>query len=127
MSVQLPNCLLGVQRAEADDVDAHGAALPAQPGPVSDLLPGKRMELDTGQWQLALDPALWPVRVGDRVVADDAQTWVVVYTKLLQAPALTPEEMDPLVDLDVSFIRVTGNQVTATGTEPTGSEFVGRG
>lgn len=126
MSVHLANTRLGVQRADPTAVDSHGAPVPAQPGAVSALLPGKRAEQDSGQWQLALDPSLWPVRVGDRVVADDGMEWVVVYCKLIQAPTLDDIELDPEIDLDVAFIRVTGNQVTARGVEPTGSEFVGR-
>lgn len=126
MTVQLPNTWLGIRRVNTDAVDAHGAPLPAQPGEATDLLPGKRAEQDTGQWQLALDPALWPVRQGDRVVADDGMEWVVVYTKYIPAPPLTAEEQDLGIDLDVAFIRVTGNQVTEAGTEPVGGEFVGR-
>ena len=126
MSVHLPNTRLGVRRADPTAVDSHGAPVPTRPGAVTALLPGKRAEQDSGQWQLALDPSLWPVRVGDRVVADDGQEWVAVYTKLIQAPALDDIELDPGLDLDVAFIRVTGNQVTRRGAEPTGSEFVGR-
>lgn len=126
MSVQLPNTRLGVQRVNATAVDSHGAPLPAQPGEASALLPGKRAEQDTGQWQLALDPSLWPVRVGDQILAEDGMAWVVVYTKFIPAPPLSAEEQDLGVDLDVAFIRVTGNQVTAAGTEPVGGEFVGR-
>lgn len=126
MSVQLPNCELGVRRVEPDGVDGHGAPRPGAVGDPTDLLPGKRAEQDTGQWQLALDPSLWPVRVGDRVVAGDGLEWVVVFTKLIQAPPLSAEERDLGIDLDVAFIRVTGNQVTAKGAEPTDSAFVGR-
>lgn len=126
MSVQIPNCELGVRRVTAGAVDAHGSPTPGAAGELSALLPGKRAEQDTGQWQLALAPSLWPVRVGDRVVSGDGLEWVVVYTKLIASPPLAPEEADLGVDLDVSFIRVTGNQVTTAGTEPTGGEFVGR-
>lgn len=127
MSVQIPNCALGVRRVEAASFDAHGAPVPAPPGAATALLPGKRAELDTGQWQLALDPSLWPVRTGDFVVASDGLEWIVVYTKLIQGPPLEPEEAAFGPDLDVAFIRVTGNQVTPDGTEPVGGEFVGRG
>jgi hypothetical protein len=126
VSVQLSNCRLGVRPTDADAVDAHGSPLSAQPGVVGPLLPGKRAEQDTGQWQLALDPSLWPVRVSDVVVADDGMEWIVVYSKLIQSPPLTAEEAGLGLDLDVAFIRVTGNQITPAGTEPTGSEFVGR-
>lgn len=126
MTVQLPNTVLGVQRADPTQVDAHGAPLPAAPGPVSALLPGKVMELDTGQWQLALDPALWPVRIGDLVVDDAGGAWVVLYSKLIPSPALASTEIVPSIDMDVSFIRVMANQHTAAGTEPTDQMFVGR-
>lgn len=126
MTVQLPNTRLGVQRVNPDAVDAHGSPLAAQPGAATALLPGKRAEQDSGQWQLALDPALWPVRTGDRIVADDGMAWIVVYTKFIPAPPLDDIELDPGVDLDVAFIRVTGNQVTPAGTEPVGNEHVGR-
>lgn len=126
MSVHLPNTTLGVRRVDRAAYDSHGAPLPAAPGVLSVLLPGKRAESDSGQWQLALDPSLWPVRVGDRVVADDGMEWVAVYSKLIQSPALTGIELDPEIDLDVAFIRVTGNQVTPAGAEPVGNEFVGR-
>lgn len=126
MTVQLPNCRLGVRRAESPGLDAHGSPRPATPGELSELLPGKRAEQDTGQWQLALDPTLWPVRVGDRVVAHDGAEWVVIFTKYIPSPALEPGELDPGQDMDVAFIRVTGNQVTPLGTEPTDSTMVGR-
>lgn len=126
MTVQLPNTLLGVRRADPDAVDAHGAPLPAAPGPAGDLLPGKSMELDTGQWQLALDPALWPVRIGDLVVDGDGGEWVVLYSKLIPTPALASTEVAVNIDMDVSFIRVMANQRTPVGTEPTDQLFVGR-
>lgn len=127
MSVQIPNCRLGVRRGNENAVDTHGYPLSARVGPVSALLPGKRTEQDTGQWQLALDPSLWPLRTGvDRVVADDGMEWLVIYAKLIQSPPLDDEEKALGLDLDVAFIRVTGNQVTPAGTEPVGQEFVGR-
>lgn len=126
MSVQLPNGVLGVRRADPDQVDAHGAPLPAEPGAPSALLPGKTAELDSGAWQLALDPSLWPVRVGDRIVSDDGREWVATSVKLVQTPPLTAQEQALGLDLDVSFVRVMANQATPIGTEPTDSIFAGR-
>lgn len=124
MAVQLPNATLGVRRVDPAAVDAHGAPLPAQAGPPSALLPGKVMELDTGQWQLALDPSLWPVRVGDRVVSGDGAEWLAVYVKHIECPPLSAQEI--ALGLDVSFVRVMANQVTPAGVEPVDSTLVGR-
>ena len=126
MSVQLSNALLGVRRVEAAGYDAHGSPLPGPPAAATTLLPGKVMELDTGGWQLALDPALWPVRVGDVVVTGTGWAWRATLSKLLQAPALEDDERVDGIDMDVSFIRVMANEVTTVGTEPIGGEFVGR-
>jgi hypothetical protein len=126
MTVQIPNTVLGVRRVDPTAVDAHGSPLPAEPGEPSALLPGKATELDTGQWQLALDPSLWPVRVGDRVIDDTGASWVATYVKLLQSPPLAADEQVPGIDMDIAFIRVMAEQVTPAGTEPVDSNLVGR-
>ena len=126
MTVQLPNGLLGVQRVDPDDVDPHGSPVSGQLGELSELLPGKISELDTGGWQLALDPSLWPVRVGDRIVDGQGRAWVATLVKLLQTPPLSVEEKALGLDLDVSFVRVMAGQVTDKGTEPVDSALVGR-
>jgi hypothetical protein len=126
MSVQLPNGLLGVRRADPAAVDAHGAPLPAVPGPVSALLPGKITESETGSWQLALDDDLWPVRTGDRIVDEQGREWVATTVRLIQTPPLTEEEAALGLDLDLAFVRVTGQQVTPVGTEPADGTLVGR-
>lgn len=128
MTVQLPNGLLGVRRTDPNAVDAHGAPLPATPGEASALLPGKTAELDSGGWQLALDAALWPVRVGDYIVSDEGRQWVATNVKLIGTPQLTPEEstVGLGLDLDLAFVRVMANEATPAGTEPTDSMFTGR-
>lgn len=126
MTVQLPNGHAGVRRADPDTVDAHGAPLPATPGPATALLPAKISESEGGTWQLALDPALWPVRVGDRIIDDTGRAWVASSVKLVQTPRLSPEEVALGLDLDVSFVRVTGSEVTDVGTEPADALFTGR-
>lgn len=131
MSVQIINCALGVRRVEAASYDAHGAPVFGTPAALSELLPGKRSEQPSGEWILALDPTLWPVRVHDHVIADDGQQWMVVDSKFIPMPPLAPEEVLAGIDLDISFIRVTADQITTLGTEPGGEVqggiFVGRG
>jgi hypothetical protein len=126
VSVQLTNGLLGVRRVDPDAVDAHGAPLPAVAGDPSELLPGKSTELDSGGWQLALDPSLWPVRVGDRIVSDDGREWLATSVKLITGPPLSAAEQALDLDLDISFVRVMGNQVTEAGVEPVDAALVGR-
>lgn len=126
MGVQLPNGTLGVRRVDPDAVDAHGAPAPAAPDEPTQLLPGKVAEQDNGSWQLALDPSLWPVRVGDQIVAGDGRAWVATSVKLVRTPPLSAEEEALGLDLDVSFVRVTGSEVTPVGTEPGGGVFAGR-
>lgn len=126
MTVQLPNTSIGLRRVESTGVDAHGSPLPATPGTVSALLPGKATEQPDGTWQLALDPLLWPARVGDVAVDAGGMEWLLTSCKLIGTPALTPEEAGLGLDLDVAFIRAAGNQVTAAGTEPADPTLVGR-
>lgn len=126
MTVQLPNTMLGVERMEPPGVDAHGAPLPAAPGEPTGLLPGKSTELGNGAWQQALDPSLWPVRVGDRTVGPAGERWLVTSSKYIGTPQLTQAEAGIGMDLDVSFVRVEAQQVTASGTEPADGALVGR-
>lgn len=126
MSVQLPNTTLGVRRVDPTAVDAHGAPLPAAPGAVSELLPGAVSESETGGWRLALDDALWPVRIGDRIVDGGGREWVATSVRLVGTPELTAEEAALGLDLDLSFVRVSGQEVTPVGTEPADAVFVGR-
>lgn len=126
MAVQIVNTQLGVRRVEAA-YDAHGAPVQGIPGAPSALLPGKRTEQQNGEWLLALDPSLWPVRVNDRVVADDGLEWRVEYAALIPTVPLELDEEIDGIDLDIAFVRVTGMQVTAAGTEPADGIFVGRG
>jgi len=126
VSVQLTNTTLGVRRVEPTSVDAHGSPEPAAPSSPTALLPGKASELDTGAWQMALDPSLWPVRVGDRVVGPGGAEWLVTSSKFIGTPELTAEEAALGLDVDVSFIRVMAQQITAAGTEPVDDTLVGR-
>lgn len=126
MTVQLPNGLLGVRRVDPDAVDAHGSPLPGGAGETSQFLPAKITELGSGGWQLALDPSLWPVRIGDRIVSDDGRAWVATSSQLIGTPELTAQERALGLDLDVSFVRVMAQQATPAGTEPADSMFVGR-
>lgn len=126
MSVQLPNGVLGVRRVDQAAVDAHGSPVPGAPAGPTAAFPGKIAELDTGGWQLALDPRCWPVRVGDVIVAGDGREWTATSVKYVGTPALTPQEGALGLDLDVSFVRVMAAERTPAGTEPGGAEFVGR-
>lgn len=126
MTVLLPNAVLGVRRVEPTAVDAHGSPEPVAPSAATSLLPGKATELDNGGWQMALDPTLWPVRVGDRVVGPAGTEWLITSSKYIDSPALSPEEVALGLDLDVAFVRVMAQQITAAGTEPTDGTLVGR-
>lgn len=131
MSVQIVNCQLGVKRVEPASYDAHGAPLYSAPSQPTALLPGKREEQPNAEWILCLDPSLWPVRVRDHVVADDGMEYVVVDSHFIPMPPLAPDEQMVGIDIDISFIRCTGNQVTSLGTEeggePESGLEVGRG
>lgn len=111
------NCQLGVKRVEPSTYDAHGAPLYSPPTAVTDLLPGKREEQPNAEWILCLDPSLWPVRVRDHVIADDGMEFVVVDTHFIPMPPLAPDEIMVDIDIDISFVRCTANQVTSEGTE----------
>lgn len=100
MAVILANCALGVRkRAHSFARDAHGSPVaPAQPSPVSALLPGSAIETgENNTWSLRVDPSLWPVYEGDEVT-DGTRTWVVVTARLHSIVGYS----------DVDYVSVTG-------------------
>jgi hypothetical protein len=116
VSVLLPNASLGLRRRLDGGRDAHGSPLPTGWGEVAGPLPGYLKEQPDATWVVGLDPELWPVRQGDLVVSGDTDAWLVETADLIEHPA----------DDTVNWIRITGNQRVAGGTEPGGPWFVNR-
>lgn len=113
----LPNTALGVRRRLDEDArNAHGERVRAGWGAMSDLVDGRARQLADGGWALGVDPALWPVRVGDMVVSEDGIGWLVTSAQLIQ------NAYDSVVD----WVRVAAQRRSAGGTEPGGAWFVAR-
>ncbi|MFJ5121963.1 hypothetical protein [Kitasatospora sp. NPDC088548] len=66
--------------------DAHGTPIAPAPGSVpagnSRPLPGSAIKQQDGTWSLRVDPTLWPLRVGDRIVATTNESWTVDTARL---------------------------------------------
>jgi hypothetical protein len=117
VSVLLPNATLGVRRRLDAGRDAHGAPKPGGWGAVTGPHPGLAEENPDALWVLGLDPVLWPVRQGDMVIDTvTGAAWLIDTADLLTHP----------VDPTVNWIRTTGRQRSAGGTEPGGPWFVAR-
>lgn len=116
MSVLLPNTTLGVRRRGTATQDALGDDVPGVPGPVEGPWPGRATEGADGRWSLAVDPTAWPVRQHDVITEPGGRAWAVDTAQLIT------NSYDPSVD----WVRVTGLQTVAGGTEPGGPEFTGR-
>lgn len=109
MAVLLPNALLGLRRRVEGAVNAHGERVAAGWGEFLGPHEGRVSEGADASWSLGLDPSLWPVRVGDLVVATSgAGAWLVQTADLLR------NNYDPTVD----WIRVSGLRRTGSGTAP---------
>lgn len=117
MPVLMPNASLGVRgRAEGLVRNSHGERVLAGWTAMSALHPGRTREQSDGTWSLGVDPALWPVRVGDLVVSDGGAGWLVQTTTLIR------NNLDPRAD----WVRITGVLRGNGGTVPGGAWFVGR-
>lgn len=112
----LANTRLAVRRRVEAARDPHGQARPAGWGEVNGPHPGRTKENADGTWSLGLDTALWPVRVGDLVIAADGGSWLVTSAALLRNHA------DPAAD----WVRCAGQHRTDGHTEPGGAWFVAR-
>lgn len=117
MAVLLTNVSLGLRRrTDAAARNAHGERQRAGWGPVIGLHPGRMNETADAAWALGLDPALWPVRMGDLVISDSGASWLVQTSDLIQ------NNFDHRVD----WIRVAALPRTSAGTVPGGAWFVAR-
>lgn len=111
------NAQLGLRRRYEGGRDPHGDNVPTGWGAVDGPLPGFQSEQPDSTWVLGLDPALWPVRQNDMVIAGGTgAAWLVTTAKLIKHP----------VDSTVDWIRLTANQRAGGGTEPGGAWFVNR-
>ncbi len=116
MSVLLPNTTLGVRRRVEGARNSHGERMPAGWGEVVGPQPGRTREQADATWSLGVDPALWPVRQGDLVIATDGGSWLVTSANLIQ------NNFDHRVD----WVRVIAAHRTNGSTEPGGAWFVAR-
>lgn len=118
MTVLLPNATLALRR-RVDQAARNAYGEKVQVG-WSDIVgpgDGRASEQTDGSWNLGLDPALWPVRVGDLVIDTTVGgSWLVTSSDLIR------NNYDSTVD----WIRVVAQHRTAGGTEPGGSWFVAR-
>lgn len=115
----MPNTTLALRRrVESAGRDPHGEPLPGRTvgySAPSASLPAYAREEADGSWLLCLDDALWPVRQGDLVVGGGGQ-WLIN----------TSHRAQNSLDHSVDYVRCTGAQQVAAGTEPGGAQFVGR-
>jgi hypothetical protein len=82
--------------------DAHGTPVHGGTEPPVGPADGAAARRADGSWALRLDPALWPVAVGDVVVREgDGRRWVITGTPLLHEVPNHP---------DVDHAAVTGVQ-----------------
>ena len=117
MTVLLPNTRLGLRRRVIEEArNSHGERVPAGWGQVVGLYDGRTNETAEGTWALGLDPALWPVRKDDLVIAPSGAMWLVQTADLIQ------NNYDSYVD----WVRVSGLLRSLGGTEPGGAWFVAR-
>jgi hypothetical protein len=116
VTVLLPNDVLGIRRRVEGETNSHGERMAAGWGPFLGPYDGRTNERADGTWALGVDPALWPVRVGDLVISARGGSWLV------QAADLIQNNYDSMVD----WVRVTGAHRTVGGTEPGGAWFVAR-
>lgn len=116
MSVLLPNARLGVRRRQEGARNAHGERMAAGWGSFEGPYDGRINETAGGTWNLGVDPALWPVRQGDLVIALTGGSWLVQTADLIQ------NNYDSTVD----WVRVSALHRAVGGTEPGGAWFVAR-
>lgn len=77
MAVVLSDGNYRVQKRGESTRDADGALVPAALDVLGAELPGASTRQQDGSWTLRLDPAVWPIRAGDRVVGPGGVAWIV--------------------------------------------------
>ena len=112
----LPDCALAVSRRVGYAYDESGYPMPgAFTEPVAPL-PARKVERADHSWMLALDPSMWPVEEGDRVVEPSTGAeWLIVSADLLTNTA------DPAVD----YVRCEAEARVGQSTVPPGVNPVG--
>ena len=115
MSVQIPNCRIGVARSgRTRGVFGDWVVTPGVGA--TQAFPAAKRENADGTWHLNLDPDLWPVRVKDTLFdPDSGQRFLVESAQHITHPD----------EPDLGHIRIAAVQVTADGAEAGSGRDVG--
>lgn len=108
MSVQIPNCRIGVVRSGRTK-GAFGDWVVTPGANSTQALPAAKRENADGTWHLNLDPDLWPVRVKDTLLdPETGQRFLVESAQHITHPD----------EPDLGHIRVSAVGINPAGAEP---------